>query len=76
MDRRVVLDALAGCVTRDEAEAALDQADAWVKAHPDDLDVRHVMESAVLVVTAWDLPLDRWPQSDRDALLRETGHSD
>lgn len=54
-----VLDALDGCVTRDEAQAALDAASAWMAAWPGDVYVRHVMEQAVLVRDAWDLTLDR-----------------
>lgn len=73
--RAAVLDALTDCVTQPEAEAALRMGRAWMREHPDDHDVAHVMEGADLVRTAWDLPLDDWSQFDRDELLRITGRT-
>jgi hypothetical protein len=71
--REAIMADLLACVTQDEANAALDAADAYLKDHPGDLELAGATESAEMVRSAWDLPLSEWPQADRDELLRERG---
>ena len=64
-----VLKALGTARTAQQCDQALALADAWVDAHPDDLDVRMAMEGVLMIREMWDLPLDQWSQADRDALV-------
>jgi hypothetical protein len=66
-----VLQALGRARSEAECRAALRQADAWCDDHPDDDDVRMAMEGTLMILELWELPLDVWPQSERDALMAE-----
>lgn len=44
--REAIVEALLTCVTREEAEAALADARAYMAKHSDDLDLFHMMEAA------------------------------
>lgn len=73
MARDDILTALYGARTAAECDAALDDAEAWLKDHPDDAEVRGACEQASLIRSAWDLPDWEWPQAERDAMLANLG---
>ncbi len=75
-DNTEVLAALTRCITQEQAQAALAQADAWLKDHPDDEAVIGACESAAMVSEMWDLDLDQFPQAERDMLMERARRMD